>query len=296
VASRTKHRIRPSDGATLFIDYPYPEYDKEKSTVLDSFLTEVFPDQDVRDYLVSELAKCLHMQQISPKVLLLYGHGGGGKGMTCRLAVEAFGKHKYAHPASRELFMKARPTGGEGVTSARMKLKNKLVVTANEVRGFDEDLVKEWCGSDDISARGHYQGTQQFTGTFNLVMFTFQHDKMIKLEKDGGLERRVFAIKTPNKYEDVKDAEAADALERRWNEEGETQMHAMYPEKEEAIMSAAPQLMHAALHPDPPAGCVQGMPSRNRAPHRRSVGGRRSREPASGAHDAVVRSVQLHTG
>eukprot|EP00966_Prymnesium_polylepis_P117588 2718740-Prymnesium_polylepis.1 len=66
---------------------------------------------------------------------------------------------------------------------------------------------------------------------------------MIKLEKDGGLERRVFAIKTPNKYEDVKDAEAADALERRWNEEGETQMHAMYPEKEKAIMSAAPQLM-----------------------------------------------------
>ena len=102
VAYRTKRRIRPSDGATLFIDYAYPEYDKEKSTVLDSFLTEVFPDQDVRDYLVSELAKCLHMQQISPKVLLLYGHGGGGKGMTCRLAVEAFGKKStpIPHPES----------------------------------------------------------------------------------------------------------------------------------------------------------------------------------------------------
>eukprot|EP00966_Prymnesium_polylepis_P061363 1423673-Prymnesium_polylepis.1 len=171
-----------------------------------------------------------------------------------------------------------------------MQLKNKLVVTANEVRGFDEDLVKEWCGSDDISARGHYQGMQQFTGTFNLLMFTFQLDKMIKLVKDGGLERRIFAIKTLNKYEDVKDAEAAEALERRWSEEGETGMHAMYhgtPSREREGNHEGGAAAHAALHPDPPAGRVQVPPGRNRTPHCRPVGGCRSREPASGAHGAV---------
>ena len=245
VTSRAKRRIRPSDGVATFINYPFPEHDEKQDAVLDSFLNLLFPNQEVLDYLLSELAKCLHMQQTSPKVLLLYGHGGGGKGMFCRLAIAAFGGGTaYGLPAAKELFMKTKSNaGGEGVSTARMQLKNKLFVTANEVRGFCEDTVKEWWGSDAISARGHHQATQQFTGTHNLGIFTFQYDRMITLKKESGLERRVFAIKTPNKYEDVKDAKAADALERHWNEVGETQRHAMYPEKVKAIMSTAPQLM-----------------------------------------------------
>ena len=86
------------------------------------------------------------------------------------------------------------------MTSARMQLKGKLVVTANEVTSIDEDTVKEWTGSDTISARGHYQATEQFTGSFNCVIFTMQLDKMIKLKKDGGLDRRVVAAKILNSY------------------------------------------------------------------------------------------------
>ena len=53
------------------------------------------------------------MQQTSPKVLLLYGHGGGGKGMFCRLAIAAFGgEPAYGLPAAKELFMKTKSRAG----------------------------------------------------------------------------------------------------------------------------------------------------------------------------------------
>ena len=90
-AMKVIRRIRPSDGATVHMEYPAPVWDDSKDAALECFLGEVFPNRDVRNYWVSENSKCLHMMQTSPKVLLLFGCGGGGKGTLTRLSARGVG-------------------------------------------------------------------------------------------------------------------------------------------------------------------------------------------------------------
>lgn len=236
VLTRTKRRIKPDDGAKRCITYPYPVWDDELHIRLWAFLKELYPDPAVRKFLMSELAKCLHMKQISPKVLLLFGMGGGGKGTYTRLLLKVFEKC-YGLQVKAELLTKSKNGGGEGASSGAAQLDGKLLVVSHEVPGFDEDLVKSWWGSDDISVRPLYKDPKQIKASANLLILTF--NDMIKLKKDAGMDRRILAIKIEGMYIDY--ANEKEANEKK-SERSESE-HAMWPEKQESIMALAPQLM-----------------------------------------------------
>jgi hypothetical protein len=238
VATKTKRRIRPSDGAKHSTDYPCPEFDANKDAELEAFLAEVHPPSDVRRFRISELAKCLNMAQNEPCVRFCFGTAGAGKGITTRLFLKAVGD--YGGEFDKSLFARPRD-GGENATPARLQLKNKVYVVVNEVAGFDSSTLKQWCGSDQIVARALYGQPVKFFGTFNLTEMTF--NDMISIKKDEGLERRCCAIRFSSQFVSCADEQGAMAAQQQWERDGEEGKFAMHDQKYERIMALAPQLM-----------------------------------------------------
>ena len=238
---RKKRSIRPSDGAKLSTGYPYPKWDGEKDKKLDWFLDMIFPDPGVKDYWLSLCARCLDMIQTQVKVLLMFGTGGGGKGTVTRLLIRSFGENHYGLPADKELFTKSKnASGGEGPTSARMTLENKLTVVANEVAGFDVDTVKNWTGNDKIPGRDLFGKHRNFPPRYNLITFCFNN--IFKMAMDTGLRRRLRVIKIKHEFVEATDEEHGLRLEKEARENGEMNKHAMWTERQNEIVSLGPQL------------------------------------------------------
>jgi hypothetical protein len=236
---RSARRIRPSDGATLSCGYSYPEFDQSKYDPLEAFLKEVHPDKEVLAFRLSELAKCLNMKQSDVTVLFCHGTAGAGKGLTTQLFVETFGD--YGHLADKALFAKQSRVDAEAPSTARLKLKNKLYVAADEVNNIDRGSLTAWCGGGKIPARGLYKTTESFPAMFNLTEMTF--NDLFTLKKDEGLDRRIYVIRFSTVFIKCKDEKEATKMEEEWKKDGETGRATMYDAKYERMMALKSQLM-----------------------------------------------------
>ena len=262
----TKRRIRPEDGATRFIGYPYPERDHSKQEELDAFMTEVHPDKGVRDFLDSRNAANLRMRQDEPTVCCLYGMGGSGKGLTVKLKGKAFGP--YAVTVDASLFGSTRFNDPEKATPARARLLDKLYVCTDEVGSVDENTLKRYLGSGEISCRELQQGTKERELIFNNGDMMF--NVMFRLKKCDGLDRRLRGIQHSTRFEYCKDEEKAKKMEEEWKRNGEEEewkrkgeagKATMYKAKYERIMALAPQLMARYIHIIQTNAFVDEMPS-----------------------------------
>lgn len=142
-----------------------PSRDADRS-LWDQFLTQTFPEQEVRDY-IQRLAGYSAVGEVREHILpFAHGDGGNGKGVFLESLHAVLGT--YAGKAPANFLMSSQNV--EHTTSIADLAGKRFVLTSevNQKDRFDEQKVKELTGGDTITARHMYQDFFEFTPTHQL--------------------------------------------------------------------------------------------------------------------------------
>ena len=166
--------------------------DEEIEVEIFDFLDTVFPDKEVRDYVLTLLASCLSGQVQSEKFHFLTGTGSNGKSVLIELVEKTLGD--YAGKISTALITHKRGDA-ERPSPALAKLRGKRLVTMQEPEGDDTikvGFMKELTGGDKIQARELNKPPIEFKPQFKLIMTC--NDIPDLSNNDDGVKRRVRVV------------------------------------------------------------------------------------------------------
>lgn len=174
-----------------------------------SFMEQLFPDEELRNYMWDHAASVLIGKNTNQTFNIYIGEGRNGKSKFVELMSAVLGDYKATVPIS--LITKDRT----GIGSVSPEVANLVgiryaVMQESSVRDkINEGPMKELTGGDEIQCRGLYKSPISFIPQFKLVMATNNLPGMDG--KDEGTWRRIRAcefkskfIETPNpesKYE-----------------------------------------------------------------------------------------------
>ncbi len=135
-------------------------------------LARSLPDEDVREYLRDFLGLCLS-GLVAPDILIFLGEGANGKGLVARVMTGVLGS--YAAKCSMTSFVETRNPAPGGARSDLSALRGKRLVTAAEANRkvtLDMELLKDWTGGEDFSARDLWERARkgQFRPQGKLVL------------------------------------------------------------------------------------------------------------------------------
>lgn len=190
VRTVTLHPHRREDLITKITAAPYVP--GAHHPVFDAFLARVFPDAAVRLFMQRVAGYCLTGSTSEEKLFLVHGPTAGGKSTLLTALRRALGD--YAATAAAETFMERKADGGSPRDDL-VKLIGRRCVVSSEVKDgtrLAEALVKTLFGGDDMSARGLYEKTVEFTPTFKLVIAANHRPKV--RDDDEALWRRIVEI------------------------------------------------------------------------------------------------------
>lgn len=160
--------------------------------VFDAFLERVLPDDEVRRFVQRVAGYCLTGSTKEEKLFLVHGPTAGGKSTLLTALRRALGD--YAATAAAETFMERKAEGG-APRDDLVKLIGCRCVVSSEVKDgtrLAETLVKTIFGGDDMSARGLYEKTVEFTPTFKLIIAANHRPRA--RDDDDALWRRIVEI------------------------------------------------------------------------------------------------------
>jgi putative DNA primase/helicase len=117
-------------------------------------MEDLFPDEDVRDYVQRALGYTLSGASNERAFFLLHGPTGTGKSTLMRIMTQVFGD--YGHVAAEDTFQVSQ---GMTTTSLHELRKRRFVCTSELPRdaGMNENLLKRITGGDPITSRTLYQ-------------------------------------------------------------------------------------------------------------------------------------------
>jgi P4 family phage/plasmid primase-like protien len=193
---------RPEDLITLSteINYKPINFNDERVKDIEKVITEMLPDNDVRQYVIRLLASCLD-GHIDQKFHIWTGSGGNGKSILVDLFSLCLGKYV----AIVDTTMITNKKGSSSAASPdKIKLKGKRFAVMNEPEGDDNVKVghmKELTGGDTINARGLFQNKIiEFKPQFKLFMLC--NKKPVIPSTDGGTWRRIRVVPFEMKFVD----------------------------------------------------------------------------------------------
>ena len=150
----------PSDLLSIQLDYSYSEEDDaEKRKLLERFLEDILPAEDVREFLLMNIASCLLGQEnIEQEFYILTGKkGSNGKSLLCSLIERTFGEY-FAAPEPT-LLTKSREKANEA-NEALKNLNGKRIAIMSEPNRKDRilsDNLKKFTGGDTLTVRGNHE-------------------------------------------------------------------------------------------------------------------------------------------
>ena len=140
---------RPDDYISLTTGNDYIELSKndEVITAIDNFMSQVFPDPDVRTYVLILLASFLEGRNPHEKFHIWTGVGDNGKSKLLELFELAFGKYT----AKRNFTFLTRKIKNPDFEFARLKSIRALqIVEQGETESINIGLMKELTGGDRL--------------------------------------------------------------------------------------------------------------------------------------------------
>lgn len=193
---------RPEDCISLCTNINFKPYDENDGNIkkVKQFLSDIQPDEDMKDYIIDLMASCLQGHTPDEKFHIWTGSGGNGKSLTINLLQKALGDYACTLPIT--ILTSKRPSA----TSANpemAKTKGKRFCVFQEPE-YDDKIhvgyMKEISGGDVISARGLFKEPVEFHPQFKLVL-TCNNLPDIPAS-DGGTWRRLRVVEFEMKFVD----------------------------------------------------------------------------------------------
>jgi P4 family phage/plasmid primase-like protien len=182
------------------IDYD-PErkyYEYEAWPKVETFIKQVLPDPEVREYFVRHLATNLIGGNTAQKFHIMTGSGSNGKSMIMNLTSTALGDYACTVPIS--LFTQKRKGSGNAAPEV-IRLKGRRFVTMQEPDesiALNTGLMKEITSGEKMYARDLFKSGTEFEvqAKFHLAC----NDKPKINTTDGGTWRRLVVINFVSKF------------------------------------------------------------------------------------------------
>ena len=193
---------KPDDCITFStgIDYDVDKehYEYTAWPLVEKFIRQVLPDQEVREYFVNHLATNLIGGNPVQKFHILTGSGSNGKSMIMNLMTKALGDYACTVPIS--LFTQQRKSSGNAAPEV-IRLKGRRFVTMqepDEAIALNTGLMKEITSGEKMYARDLFKSGCEFEvqAKFHLAC----NDKPKINTTDGGTWRRLMVINFVSKF------------------------------------------------------------------------------------------------
>lgn len=179
---------------------PLSEVDQSIVEEINKFMEQLFPVEDLRNYMWDHLASSLIGTNKNHCFNLYHGTGSNGKSVLSDLMAQTLGDYKGLAPLS--LLTEKRGKIG-GTSDEILQLRGKRYVVTQEPSKFDklnEGPMKELTGGDPIQARGLYKESIIFEPQFTLAVCT---NNLFDIESnDDGTWRRIKKIDFISKFVD----------------------------------------------------------------------------------------------
>jgi len=184
------HDHTPDRHFTKFSNVEYT--DKIDCPMWLEFLNQIFDgDQELIDYLQRAIGYSLSGSTVEQMMFILYGNGRNGKSVFLDVIKEIFGT--YTLNIQPQTLMVKNMSGGANSDIARLQGARLVTTTEpNDGMRFDEGLVKQITGGDEITARFLYGDEFDFKPKLKLWMAT-NHKPIIR-GTDDGIWRRMAIV------------------------------------------------------------------------------------------------------
>ena len=178
---------------------------------MNDFITKIIPIDDVRDYSMKFLAKCLSGENRDEGFYIWTGTGGNGKSKLIDLISMCLGEYACNLPIAL-LTQKRKASGAASPEMARTRGKRLCVMQEPDVNEtLNVGQMKEITGNDKIQARGLYKEPFEFTPQFKLICMC--NDLPNIPSNDDGTWRRLEVVDFISRFVDY-DHEVNEDLNR----------------------------------------------------------------------------------
>lgn len=196
----------PEDYLSLSTKLNYIEYKPDSPELKEilKFIHDVFPDEDLREYVLTLLASCLSGHNKDQKFYILTGTGANGKSVTIDLLNGVMGE--YVVTMSPTIITSKR-AASNAATPELARTKGKRAVILQEPENNEQIYVgkmKELTGCDRIYSRELYKMPVEFKPQFKLFLICNNLPNIPS--NDGGTWRRIRAIPFKSKFVDNPDS------------------------------------------------------------------------------------------
>jgi P4 family phage/plasmid primase-like protien len=190
---------KKEDYINLTVNYNYNSDINNREVY--TFLDQVLPNKDVRDYVLKKMSECLNGDIPNTHFLMFIGDtGANGKSQLLNLMKLAMGE--FGEKVEVTLLTRKRNNANEA-NSEKIKLMHKRFAFLSEPEDGEKiniGLLKELTGSEEIVARGLYQEAVSFVLEAKLFLACNELPE-IKGE-DTALWRRIRVIDFPSRFID----------------------------------------------------------------------------------------------
>ena len=193
---------KPDDYLTKTTKINYEEYDEVKNKVkydeINQLFTEIQTNENIRNYLLTDLASYLCGVNKREKFRFWLGSGGNGKSKLIELLNSSFGEYSIKFPIT---LITGRRASSNAPTPEIVQSKGcRLAYLEEPNHGADlnEGLMKEYTGGDNLKGRGLHKDPIEFKPQFKMMLLC---NFLPKLRgDDGGIWRRTEAVPFNSKF------------------------------------------------------------------------------------------------
>jgi len=157
--------------------------------ILNDFFTKVFPNENLRRYVLTLLAACLEGNNREQKFYIMTGGGGNGKSVLINLMRFTFGE--YQTSLNTAALTRKRPESGAANPDI-ITLKSKRFIymqEPDEGEKLNTARIKQFTGGDIVEARGLFADQEKFKIMGRIFFST--NDLPPVTTMDGGTWRRM---------------------------------------------------------------------------------------------------------
>ena len=158
------------------VDYdPDITDDHEDMILFNEFINNIFPDKDVKEYVIRSLAACLVGKNYDRTINFWVGNGRNGKSMLKNVCAKLFGNEYMSQPGIEEFYVsksdnsnKAKPQ-----TYKIMQSRISIVPEVEDAQGgkkLDVGLLKSLTGNDDKEVRRLYENSTTIANMTHIFM------------------------------------------------------------------------------------------------------------------------------
>jgi len=195
----------PEDLISFSTGINYQTFSEEELVPVVSFITQIFPEEETSQYILTFLASCLLGMNPQEKFHIWTGVGGNGKSKLLELFEKSCGQ--YAGKISSKIFTQSQQSNSSAASPEIACLKGLRFVSAQEPDDkknlkptINTGIMKELTGGDKIITRALYGDPFTFKPQFKIV-FCSNHLPDLSAD-DEGAWRRLSVVQFKSRFID----------------------------------------------------------------------------------------------